>query len=120
MTAHLIDFASRLNVTRTAHRLENYNRSYDSSARRYGRKIDPAAKAIWLKNAPAASARRWFLEDNFPVGRMFKFLGVDCQSLGVVSEFGESFVQYLAKGEKGGLVERRLPFDCAFALICEA
>lgn len=118
MTAHLIDFASRLNVTRTARRLENWSRYYDNGASRWGRKIDPAAKALWLKNAPTAFARVWFLEDNFPAGRMFEFLGVDCQSLGVRKEFGESDVLYLAKGEKGGLVERRLPFDCAFNLIC--
>lgn len=118
MTAPLIDFANRLNVTRQAQRLANWSRHYDSGAIRWGRNIDPVQKANWLKTAHIHFSRIWFLQDNFPVGRMFEYLGVKCQSLGVDSRYGEEIVNYLAKGENNGIVERRLSFDCAFELIC--
>ena len=61
--------------------------------------------------------------DNFPEGKAFRLLGVDC----LAGKFRPGdmpwqpgSIEYLTKGEAGGLVNRELSFAQALTLVCGA
>lgn len=74
---------------------------------------NPPTFRNWVAQREACAARLYFIQDNFPIGRAFALLGVNC----IVTGVSRSGAVVLAKNGEGGLAERNLSFEVLKSLV---